>query len=199
MLELKDVVGIVTGVILSIGGGGAIVLGLSAWLGKIWANRLMTADRAKHESELEQTRSQFKHSNDLRLNEIKNELDIYKEKHLKGHADKIAIYRLVADVIVDILGDLDLVTITGATPEDAKARWDRFNRGRMKAYGYLAMLAPQSVMDAIDELMDHLIEITHGKTPYVWPDVRKRVLGLLNEIRKDIGIDESPIEYRGRL
>jgi hypothetical protein len=32
--------------------------------------------------------------NDHSIAEIKSDLDIYKEKHLKGHADKIAIYRL---------------------------------------------------------------------------------------------------------
>ena len=61
------------------------------------------------------------------------------------------------------------------------------------------MLAPQEVMDAQDELMDHLLEISHGSIEYKWEKVRELGVNFLNEIRVDIGIDKNPIEYRGRL
>jgi hypothetical protein len=35
-------------VIASLGGGGAIVLGFSGWLGKVWAERLMEKERHEH-------------------------------------------------------------------------------------------------------------------------------------------------------
>ena len=159
----------------------------------------MEADRANHAKELEKLRSELHHESEATLATLRSDLEIFKEKHFKGYTDKLAIYRLVTDVIVDVLGDLDLMMLSGAPPADGTARWDRFNRGRMKAYGYLAMLAPQPVVDGMDALMDHLIQVSHGQDRYEWPTVRALVINLLNEVRKDIGIDASPIEYRGEL
>lgn len=198
-MSLSDILAIAATGLLSIGTGSAIVFGFSTWLGKVWANRLMETEKANHARDLEKLRSELQHNSEQNLALIKSDLEIYKEKHLKGHEDKLAIYRLSTDVVVDVLGDLDFMMISGKAPLDAGERWDRFNRGRMKSYGYLAMLAPQSVMDAMDGLMDHLILITNGSEKYEWPKVRELVLTLLNQIRRDIGIDPNPIEYRGNL
>ena len=40
-------------VIGSLGGGGAIVLALSGWIGKIWANRIMKNDLHRHNQDIE--------------------------------------------------------------------------------------------------------------------------------------------------
>ena len=82
---------------------------------------------------------------------------------------------------------------------EAGSRFDEFNEQRMRVYGYLAMLAPQSVMDTQDRLMDHLIKISNGSEAYDWNKVRELAINLLNEIRKDVGVDKNPIEYRGEL
>lgn len=58
----------------------------------------------------------------------------------------------------------------------------------MRVYGYLAMLAPQSVMDAQDQLMDHLIKMANGSVVYEWQKVRDLSINLLNEIRKDMRV-----------
>ncbi len=50
----------------------------------------------------------------------------------------------------------------------------------MRVYGYLAMLAPQSVMDAQDKLMDHLLKIANGSEGYEWQWVRELAINLLN-------------------
>ena len=47
--------------------------------------------------------------------------------------------------------------------------------------------------------MDHLLKILNGSEGYEWKKVRELAINLLNEIRKDIGIDKNPIEYRGEL
>lgn len=44
-------------VIFSIGSGGTIVWGLSSWLGKVWASRILETDRLKYSQELERLRS----------------------------------------------------------------------------------------------------------------------------------------------
>jgi len=198
-MSFTQILEITAAVVVALGSGGAIVFGLSGWLGRVWAERLMERERSKHASALEELRSELRHDSEAELNRLRSELEIYREKHLKGHSDKVLIYRLSADIICDFLADMDFIQIHGKAPADGAARMDQFNRSRMKAYGYLGMLAPQTVMDAFDALVDHLIMISGGREPYDWPRVRSLVLALLNEIRKDIGIDVSSIEYRGQL
>ncbi|OCH14601.1 hypothetical protein A6E05_19070 [Aliivibrio sp. 1S165] len=47
-------------VIGSIGGAGVIIFGLSSFLGKVWAQRLMQMEIAKHAEQLEELKSKFK-------------------------------------------------------------------------------------------------------------------------------------------
>jgi hypothetical protein len=69
----------------------------------------------------------------------------------------------------------------------------------MRVYGYLGMVAPQTVMDAQDKLIDHILRIANGQILYKWEEVRFYALALINEIRKDIVIDKNPISYNGIL
>jgi len=69
----------------------------------------------------------------------------------------------------------------------------------MRAYGYLAMLAPQEVMNAYDDLFDHLLFVINGQEPYEWTKVRELSLAMLNEVRKEIGLGAAPIAYFGKL
>jgi hypothetical protein len=117
---------------------------------------------------------------------------------LRFQNDKMVIYRAVIDSVARLLASLDSHESGRLVANEAGARFDEFNEQRMRVYGYLAMLAPQSVMDAQDELMDHLLEISHGEAAYEWTNVREKALGLLNAVRDDIGIDKSSISYNGR-
>ncbi len=58
-MSIDDMLSIVAGIIVSLGGGAAIVFGFSSWLGKVWANRLMEVEKAKHVKELERLRNEF--------------------------------------------------------------------------------------------------------------------------------------------
>jgi hypothetical protein len=69
----------------------------------------------------------------------------------------------------------------------------------MRVSGYLAMVAPQAVMDAQDALMDKILLIAQGKEKYIWAEIRELALALLNELRRDIAIDKSLISYNGKL
>lgn len=196
-MSIVEIVSIGASVILSFGGAGAIILALSAWLGKVWANRIMEQDRAKYAEDIETLKSQLERSNNKEIEEIKNDLSIFKEHHLKGLHDKIAMYRMVIELVSEVLGDFDYATETKT--KISSERFDKVNRQRIKVYGYLAMMAPQSLMDAQDKLMDHLLLVAHGKKSYEWPEVRDFAHGLLNEMRKDLKFDNSPIKYNGVL
>jgi hypothetical protein len=48
---VADALSAAAAVILSVGGGGAIVVGLSTWLRRVWANRILETDRAKYQQD----------------------------------------------------------------------------------------------------------------------------------------------------
>ena len=180
----EDAFKIIAAMIASIGAGGAIVLALSTWLGKLWAQRILESERHQLASQLEKT---------------KRELDIVKETTLRFQNDKLHTYRAVIDVIARILATLDAHESGRLQANEAGARYDEFNEQRIKIYGYLAMIAPQAVMDAQDKLIDSLLLVTNGNEKYEWNKVRANALALLNAVRIDIGIDKSPISYNGAL
>jgi hypothetical protein len=183
-MEWEDVFKLITASVASIGAGGAIVFALSSWLGKVWAKRILANETHNLATELEET---------------KRKLDFVKETTLRFQNDKIQTYRAIVDVVSRMLASFDSHQSGRLDQNEAGSRFDEFNENRMKVYGYLAMLAPQSVMDSQDELMDHLLKIANGTETYEWQKVRELTINLLNEVRQDIGIDKSKIEYRGEL
>ncbi|GHF94027.1 hypothetical protein [Thalassotalea marina] len=118
---------------------------------------------------------------------------------MRSHNDKIVIYRAVVDVVSKLLSTFDSVQ-SGRTPiEQAAQAFDLFNEQRMQTYGYLAMLAPQSAMDAHDDFIDHLMKISGNEVGYEWAEVRELAIKFINEVRIDIGIDKTPISYNGDM
>jgi len=62
-ISWTEVLKIALGVIAALGGGGAIVAGLSSWLGKVWADRLMAKETAKFREDLERLTKQLERKN----------------------------------------------------------------------------------------------------------------------------------------
>jgi hypothetical protein len=186
-------------ILTALGGGGAIVAAFSGWLGKLWAEKLMAKEKANYEAELAELKSQLERSNQDNLARLQTELGIFKDSYLKLHNDKIGTYGFVCGVVSDFLADMNIIQV-GQKP-DANF-YDRFNQGRLKAHGHLAMLAPQEVMDAYDALIDEIFFILERNPPNKvqedWKEIRRLVYILLNAIRKDVGIDKSEVAYRGK-
>ncbi|VVP04670.1 hypothetical protein PS900_03024 [Pseudomonas fluorescens] len=170
--------------IFSLGGGGVIVFALSSWLGKIWAGRILAEET---------------HQLSTRLEETKRDLDVLKEKTLRFQNDKILAYREITEIIAKLLAIMDAENGRIVGWDTAKGPVHEFNEQRLKLYGYLAMLAPQAVMDAQDDLVDHLLLTASGDVDYKWSEVREKVLFLLNAVREDIGLAAGSIVYKGKL
>ncbi|WP_128271999.1 hypothetical protein [Aeromonas caviae] len=98
-------------IIASLGGSGAIILGLSNYLGKLWAERLMATERANHEQKLERLRIQLQKENQLHLAELNNDLEIYKQTHLREHSDKFVIYRATIDLVAIMLSKVEMIVL----------------------------------------------------------------------------------------
>jgi len=198
-MNLEETIKIASAILLSLGGGGVIVFALSNWLGKIWANRIMSEERAKFERELAELQAKLEKANEESLSKLRTDLEIYRDKNLKAHNDKLGTYGFAITVISDLLADVDLIR-RGKKPEGDAL--DRFNRNRLKAHGHLAMLAPQSVMNTYDALIDYIFTILEQPIQTVnhdnWKEIRRLAYCLVNAVREDIGVDKSPVEYRGR-
>lgn len=195
-------------VLVSVGGGGLIVLGLSHWLGKLWAERLMANEKQTHARELEALRDQLRLTTDTKLEELRNQLrhktdaelervrrvlDIGMQTHLREVSEKVVIYREAVDLVVDLIADFHVALNIGAQTGTTGERFDAFNRQRMKVYGRMAMLAPQPVVDAYTALTDRLTAVTFGKALYNWDEITALARTVLNEVRKDVGLNKTPI------
>lgn len=198
-MQISEILSIAAAIITSVGTTGVIIFGLSNWLGRIWSNRIMEKDRAHHSHELEKLRVSLQLEQDKSIKQIQHELDIFREKHLKAHNDKIAIYRMAADIVASILADIEQFVEGHLNPNERPAVKQRFTKDRIRLYGYLGMFASQSVMDAQDELIDHLILIINGQEKYQWEKVREFGISFINEVRKDIDFNLNSIEYNGKL
>lgn len=181
--------------IFSVLPAGAVIAGLSTWLGKVWAERIL----ARETNELKRQLSESQHKLEISLKQAERELDFLKDSRSRIHNDKIGIYRGVVDMVAKLLASFDAMESSGASDADMKQQFHNFNEQRIRLYGYMAMFAPQAVIDAQDALIDHLLLVAHGQATYVWSDVRELALSLINEIRIDVGVDKSPIVYNGQL
>ena len=187
---------IATTIMVSLGGSGAIILGLSNYLGKLWATSMLEKERHKNAATLEELRSSLRSESEEYLANITNKIEIYKQTHLREHSDKLAIYRATIDLIATMLAKVEMVYLknkSSLTPEESEL----FEIERLRIYGYLAMLAPQNIMDANDRLTDLLLALIYDNKPTSWIEIRTCTLQLTNAMRKDIGLDKSDVSYNG--
>lgn len=173
-----------------------IILGLSGYVGKIWATRIMEKERLKHALELEKLSNDLKSKNNEHLASFTHELEILKNAHLKQHDDKLVIYRTVIEMVATMLAKLELIVLNKRAPLNS-SELEEFEAERLRMYGYLGMLAPQEIMDANDQLTDLLLSVVHENKQTDWLTVRGRAIHLINTMRRDIGIDKTPIHYNG--
>ncbi len=195
---MTDIWQTVLAVLASLGGGGLIVAALASWLGKVWAERLMIRERAEHAQDLERLRADLTARNAEEIARIKSDLDLTKSKLLGAHQDKVGLYRMAIDLVAPMIVAAQAIVSAKATqPTEVNTLLMQFETQRLRSYGYLAMFAPQPVMDAFDGLVDYLLDVLDEKVPYEFTRIRTSGLDLINAIRRDLGVDTSSISYRG--
>ena len=159
------------GILGSVGGGGAIVAGLSSWLGKVWANRLMAEEKAKYEKELERLTKQLERKN-------------YVSK-VRFDAE-FAIYRELNKTLVLVVQDASLLFPIGGlqyTPRDEHATREMYKEYYEDAYkSYTAFsncLASNSAFIAGDIYQD-------------FESIRKKICQQVNFYPAIIGLTNTP-------
>jgi hypothetical protein len=191
-MTFEDVLKIATTILASLGGGAAIVFGLSNWLGKVWAERLMARERQVQAVELETLRDALRQSTDAELKSLEAQLEIAK----KEHTDRLTIYRGTIDLLAAIVAKVVMISSSKRgplTPDE----FLEFENQRLRVYAYLAIHAPQTVMDAHDSLMDLILGLVADGKVTTWPEIREQALKFLNEVRIDVDRNKQPIAYKG--
>ncbi len=126
---MKEVLQIAAIIIASLGGGGAIVLALSSWLGKVWANRILEREKAEHAKEIESYKSDLKKELDA-INAIK-EKALYISK--AQYDDEYKICQVLWDKMFDcclsaaFLFPRFIVRVPIEKVEKAQYHKDKFN------------------------------------------------------------------------
>ena len=166
-----DIVKIVAGVIAALGGGGAIVAGLSSWLGKVWADRLMVKETAKFREDLERLTKQLERKN-------------YVSK-VRFDAE-FAIYRELSKTLVIVVQDTSLLFPVGvlqyapASEQAKKQMYKEYYEDAYKSYtDFSNCLASNSAFIAEDIYQD-------------FESIRKKVCQQVNFYPTIIGMVNTP-------
>ena len=116
-MNLSDMLNIVAAKIIAIGGDGGIIFGLSSWLGKLWANRLLEQQKnenmtalEQHKNDLAQGLESFKNSlakeKDSEIEKLKNELSLISTKYQTEHSmlftQRVEILKTVYESLMEI-------------------------------------------------------------------------------------------------
>ena len=173
-----EVLKIVAGVIAALGGGGAIVAGLSSWLGKVWADRLMAEEKAKYEKELERLTKQLERKN-------------YVSK-VRFDAE-FAIYRELSKTLVIVVQDTSLLFPVGglqyapASEQAKKQMYKEYYEDAYKSYtDFSNCLASNSAFIAEDIYQD-------------FESIRKKVCQQVNFYTTIIGMVNTPDLSRKKI
>lgn len=175
-MDIQLVFQVATAVLFSIGGGGIIVLGLSGWLGKVWAERLMANETQRHRIELEKLRT---------------ELETAADRHAQHYRHKIELYKEVANPLIELIVKAQH---NGKLSQDDL---QSFDTARLATTSLLAMFAPKAVFDEYNCMIDYVYDSFEGKAMWSFPEYRIRALRFLSLVRADIGVYTDNLCYTG--
>ena len=96
-MDWNDIFKLLVAVLVSIGGAGAIILGLSSWLGKIWANKLMEKDKSKYAKELERLKSDFTQDTEKYKIQLKKSEFFFQEQYKAANEFASFYYQILPE------------------------------------------------------------------------------------------------------
>jgi len=188
-MHISEILSIAAALLASLGGGGAIVLGMSAWLGKVWAERLMQKEKARHDQELEEFRAKAvqklaedKARYERELENFKSHLDRENKRAHQTFEERITFYKEAMAPVIDLITEF---TRNAGTLEHTA--WVEFEKKRLTTSIQFAMFAPVDVSQAYDTLIDYIFNCSENKSHYSWQVLRKHAYEVANAIRKDVG------------
>lgn len=79
-MDIQTIFSISAAFLASLGGGVVIVFGASAWLGKVWANRLLESDKFGYAKELAAIKTQLENNQTDRVRKLESQLKHYERQ-----------------------------------------------------------------------------------------------------------------------
>lgn len=157
---MENVISLIGKIIAYLGGASVIILSLSTWIGKIWANVFVKQQGAKYQKDIECYKSQL--SEQLELLKAKNEKVNYISK--TQFDVEFKIYQELSESSFSMLFEVSKLFPTGLdhVPQDAEERQkvyqDRYEKAQeefIKFQNKLFQIAPfivKEIYDLFDEL-----------------------------------------------
>lgn len=187
---------------------GAGAIALTRWFAKVAAENAVEAVRNENKKQLLALKSSY----DAELETLKSQLEILKNISAKGLDEKLQLYKSIGALIAEALADIQFLSWEYDTlsEEGKQAFWQRRYRlevARVQAYGNLALIAPQAVMELYEELESKINQFTRVRLSgqmtaeifmQQWNEVRECGVRFLNEVRKDLGLNATPIHWTGK-
>jgi len=178
-----DVLEVALTVIASLGGGGLIVLGLSSWLGKTWATRIMERERAELERSIQILKADLAKS----LEQTKVEMQEQASQQLDAITRKREVYGAFVTASRALLGK----RVTSADQEAFLA-----------AYSRSYLWASEEVALSIQRLIELLAQQAASNKASLPQDqqlIERGNVAFKNcmlAMRRDVGFLESNCEFR---
>ncbi|WIX31669.1 hypothetical protein QO259_12680 [Salinicola sp. JS01] len=120
-MDIFTVTGAIGSVLAMLGGGAVVVAGLSGWLGKLWAERLMRNSTQEHEKVLERIRDEYRSDLEKLRNRLKKSEFVFEKEFLAASALAAYHEKIIPigqcpdmhmnDVFVSIARDFDDVEV----------------------------------------------------------------------------------------
>jgi hypothetical protein len=155
-------------ILASLGGGGAIVFGLSSFLGKVWATRLADEERARFQTELERYRNELQQLAEERRDALVRKRDVY---------GKVAVAMRIF---------LDDVSVNEKQAEKAKF---------YEAFDHASLWASEEVAQALYAFITLLVRHTADPKAVANDQLKNAYRDCLNAMRRDCGFPDTQFNY----
>ena|SRR5713226_7087242 len=77
-MDLRALIEVAATILAALGGAGVIIIACSSWLGKVWASRILEADRLRYGQELERLRSDLEASRRVLQGELDKTIHVHR-------------------------------------------------------------------------------------------------------------------------
>ncbi len=142
-MNTEEVFTISAAILGSVGGAAAIIFGLSSWLGKVWANRILEKDKLKYTTELEKIKTELQGASQ-KQNLI---FSLYFEGQFKLYNDLWISLSELQSRVEDLWAE--------ATPQNLKKFALALRKAKSKIRSSALLIEPQhykDIMNAIENI-----------------------------------------------
>lgn len=168
MTSTPDVWSLSGAILVSLGGGGAIVLLLSSWLGRVWASRLAEAEKARFAKDVEGYKSELQQLAEERKDGLVRKRDVYG--------------KLIASM---------RVFQAGSRPANEVER-----REFLLAFDQASIWASEPVAQALGSFVDAVVHNAQRAGTVSNDELTRRYAECVNAMRRDSGFPETTFVYR---